>query len=82
MKQVKKLTVDYKLVHYRWLIDHITKNEENAPWVNREDICKHSLKFSTKAWWSVVRHCITPISNENILGITNAGMVASFIVEL
>lgn len=28
LKQVKRLTIDDKLMHYRWLVDHITKKNE------------------------------------------------------
>lgn len=51
LKQVKKLTVDNKLMHYRWLTDHIAKNGENEWWFNGATIYEYTLNFKTKAWW-------------------------------
>lgn len=69
-------------MHYRWLENHITKNRVNAIWVIRETIYKHTLKLTTKAWWSVVRHQIAHTANGNILGVTNKDQIVDFIFKL
>lgn len=69
-------------MHYRWLEDHIAENRENDPWVNRVTIYKHTLKFVTKSWWSVLRYYTIPAVYDNTLGATNVSLVATFMVEL
>lgn len=47
LKRVKNLTIDDKLLYYKWLLDHIAEAEENAPWMNGEKIYKCTLKLTT-----------------------------------
>lgn len=71
-----------KSIHYRWLAGHITKAGENYPCLNADTIYKNSLKFDAKAYWSIVRHCISPPSNHNILGKTNSCLVVALILRV
>lgn len=40
LKWMKKFIVDDKLIHYRWLANHIVENEENVQWDNGAKIYK------------------------------------------
>lgn len=79
LRRVKKLATDDMDMQYRWLVSDIAKAGENAPWVNGATIYKPSLKFDKKAWWLLVKHQITTLSNDNTLGATNAFLEASLV---
>lgn len=68
---MKKLTTDDKLMQYKWLDDHIVEASKRAIWINDAAIYKNTLKFNTKFWWSIVRHCIASAANNNTLGAAN-----------
>lgn len=68
LRRVKKLTIDDKSIYHRWLACHIAEVGKNGSWVNGATIYKHSLKFTLKAWWLVVRQRIVPTTNDNTLG--------------
>lgn len=82
LKRVKKLSIIGKCIHYGWLVGNIVEAGENVPLVNTTSIYKHSLKFTIKAWWSVVKYQIISISNDNTLGVTNACLVATLVSKV
>lgn len=50
--------------------------------MNGTTIYNKTLNFTTKAWWSIVKHQILLISNDNILSDEKVGMTAACKVKL
>lgn len=49
LKRVKKLSINDKVIPYKWLVDHIAKSRKNAVWVDGSMIYKHTWKFTAMA---------------------------------
>lgn len=79
LKRVTMLSVDDKMMHYRWVASHITEAGENFPYINESAIYKHTLKYTVKVWWSFISHQIAPTTNNSTFGATNAYRIADFI---
>lgn len=83
LRNMKKLLVDKRVLHYIWLVDDIIEAQENAPWFTKAlKIYNKTLKFGGKNYWSIVRKYIIPTTNDSTLGINNACVVATFMAEL
>lgn len=78
LRKVKMLSMEVKLMHYKWLADHIIEVNERTDWVIGATIYKPTLSLTSKEWLSIVRHCIVPTSNDNILSVEKDGLVVAF----
>lgn len=58
---MKKLSIDYTLMHYKWLANNIVEAKKGAKWVNGVAIYKNTLRFTTNTLYSIVKHYITLI---------------------
>lgn len=74
------LSMDDNMMHYRWPTEHITKESENASWINEDVIYKYTLNFIVKVLWSILRNQIIPIDKDNTLYVTSAMLNFAFIL--
>ncbi|MCD7465722.1 hypothetical protein HAX54_001810 [Datura stramonium] len=82
MKGIRKLSTEDKMLHFQWMANIIAEEKEGAEWVtSRKPIYKASLNFLSMSWWSIVRHCLTPIVNDNALSGERAALVACIMYE-
>lgn len=78
------MTVEQREAGKRWLSQHLSIDGEGTDWVQdpRGLIKKYNLSVTTKLFWLLAYHRLSPMEVDNIFTWDRAVLVASLVVVL
>lgn len=81
----KKFGSDDKMGHFRWIADHIASNRKDIVWevggssMTSQNIEKYTINSEAKEWWTLAWHKPCPTTEDSVLILVQAAMIAKFI---